>query len=148
MTEENRNEQDATEEPQVTGDTVATEQVESSDRSAGFAFGDDATEKYPIQVPAALAYAEANKYEYGPAFREVDITWNVISAEPMSNDIVRVRIDFMPTTGFRGDPGVEYMDVDAGGAILARRQLSIPKENSPVMLMGITAASVLIACCQ
>ena len=59
--------------------------------------------------------------------------------------MVRVRLEFIPTSGFRGDPGSEYMDIDAGGAVLARRQLSVPKENKPFMLMGITAFSVILA---
>jgi hypothetical protein len=145
MTEENRTEEDATAESQETDDAAATENTEAKTESPGFAFGEDASNKYPEKVQAALEYAAANKYEYGPSLRDAEISWSVISAEPMSNDIVRVRIEFMPTSGFRGDPGSEYMDIDASGAILARRQISIPKENKPVMLMGITAASVLIA---
>ena len=144
MTEENRTEQEATEESQTTEETVAAENAETTDTSAGFAFGDDAAKSYPNQVKAALEYAEANKYEYGP-LREAELNWNVISAEPMANDIVRVRIEFMPASGFRGDPGSEYMDVDAGGAILARRQVTKPKENSPVILLGVTAFSVILA---
>jgi hypothetical protein len=92
-----------------------------------------------------LDYAAANKYEYGPRLRDAEINWNVISAEPMSNDIVRVRLEYSLVTGFRGEPGVEYMDIDAGGAVLARRQISTPKENKPVMLMGVTALSVVLA---
>ncbi|MCH8230028.1 MAG: DUF4352 domain-containing protein [Chloroflexi bacterium] len=56
-----------------------------------------------------------------------------------------MRLEYSPTTSFRGDPGIEYLDVDPGGAILARRQVRVPKENKPVVLMGITAFSVVLA---
>jgi hypothetical protein len=147
MTEENRNEQAAADESQETEDSVAdaVETNESSSASPGFQFGEDAVKAYPSQVKAALDYAADNKYEYGPRLRNAELKWEIISVEPMSNDIVRVRIEFMLTSGFRGDPGIEYMDIDAGGAILARRQVSVPKENQPVILMGITAFSVVLA---
>ena len=109
------------------------------------ALGDEATERFPSQVRAALEFAAANKYEYGPRLRNADLTWDVMSAESMTNDIVRVRIEFAPTSGFRGDSGIEYMDVDANGAILARRQIRTPKENTPVVLVGITAVSIILA---
>jgi hypothetical protein len=86
-----------------------------------------------------------NQYEYGPRLHDVELTWDVVSAEAMVNDIVRVRLQYSPATSFRGDPGVEYMDVDPDGAILARRQVRVPKENKPVVLMGITALSVVLA---
>lgn len=146
MTEENRNEQVAEDESSdQVEDSPAAEATESAGESAGASLGGDAIEKFPRQVQAALDYAEENAYEYGPALRNTDIAWDVISAESMANDIVRVRIGFAPVSGFRGDPGVEYLDVDSDGAILARRQISIPKENRPVVLMGITAFSVVLA---
>lgn len=145
MTEENQNEQGADENSQVAEDSPDTYVAELNNESIGFAFGSDAMDKYPAQVRAALTYAADNKYAYGPRFRNGEINWNVVSVEPMSNNIARVRIEFVPASGFRGDPGVEYMDVDASGAVLARRQISIPKENNPAMLMGITAFSVVLA---
>jgi hypothetical protein len=145
MTEENQNEQGADENSQVTEDSPKSYVADLNGESKGFAFGDDALTKYPTYVRAALDYAAENKYAYGPRFRNSEIKWNVISVEPMSNNIARVRVEFVPASGFRGDPGVEYMDVDAGGAVLARRQISIPKESSPVMLAGITAFSVVLA---
>jgi hypothetical protein len=145
MTEENRTEQDATENTQPAEDTVGAESNEPETAAPSFAFGDDAAVQYPLQVGAALEYAAANKYEYGPRLRNAELNWNVVSAEPMANEIVRVRLEFVPTSGFRGDPGSEYMDIDAGGAVLARRQISTPKENSPVVLMGVTAFSVILA---
>ncbi|MBN4064296.1 hypothetical protein JYU04_01020 [Dehalococcoides mccartyi] len=148
MTEENRTEQDAAEEsqePQGAEESTAEANVEPESTSAGFAFGDEAVSSYPNQVKAALEYAAANKYDYGPSIRDADLNWNVISVEPMANDIARVRIGYMPVSGFRGDPGSEYMDVDASGGVLARRQISIPKENSPMVLMGVTAFSVVLA---
>ncbi|MCZ6539558.1 MAG: DUF4352 domain-containing protein [Chloroflexi bacterium] len=63
----------------------------------------------------------------------------------MANDIVRVRLEYSPTRSFRGEAGIEYLDVGPGGAILARRQVRVPTENKPVALMGITAFSVVLA---
>lgn len=146
MTEENRTEQNAAEEPQTTDEnTAVSASAEPAVELASFEFGEEATKSFPSQVSAALEYARANKYEYGPRLRDADLTWNVVSAERMAGDIVRVRLEFMPISGFRGDPGSEYMDIDAGGAVLARRQLSVPKENKPFVLMGITAFSVILA---
>ena len=146
MTEENRNEQVAEDESSdEIEDSVAAATAEPTGESEQASMGVDAIENFPMQVQAALNYAEENSYEYGPALRNTKIKWDVISAESMSDDIVRVRIGFAPVSGFRGDPGVEYLDVDLNGAILARRQISIPKENKPVVLMGFTAVSVLIA---
>ena len=146
MTEENRTEQDAAEESQMTNeDTAVSEDAKPAVGLASFEFGEEAVKSFPIHVSGALEYARANKYEYGPRLRDAELTWNVVSAEKMAGDMVRVRLEFIPTSGFRGDPGSEYMDIDAGGAVLARRQLSVPKENKPFMLMGITAFSVILA---
>lgn len=151
MTEENRNEQETGERPQTpTGESVPppvpeAAATERADVPVAMAMGKEASTTFPGQVRAALEYAAENKYEYGPRLRDAELTWDVVSAETMANDIVRVRLEYSPTTSFRGDPGVEYMDVDAGGAILARRQVRVPRENKPLMLMGITAFSVVLA---
>jgi hypothetical protein len=147
MTEENRNEQAAADESKEAEDSVtdAVEITEVSTASPGFQFGEDAVKAYPSQVKAALDYAADNKYEYGPLLREVELKWDVISVEPMADDIARVRLEFKPTSGFRGDAGIEYMDIDASGAILVRRQVRVPKANQPMMLMGFTAFSVILA---
>jgi hypothetical protein len=146
MTEENRTEQNSAEESQVTEeDKAVSASKEPAVDLASFEFGEEATKNFPSQVSAALKYAGANKYEYGPRLRDAELTWNVVSAERMAGGIVRVRLEFMPTSGFRGDPGSEYMDIDSGGAVLARRQISIPKENKPFILMGIATFSVILA---
>jgi len=147
MTEENRNEMENAEEPQTAAADAAPEATDSQqqDTAPGIARGADATVAFPEQVRAALEYADANRYEYGPRLRDVELTWDVISAESMVNEIVRVRLEYSPATSFRGDPGIEYMDVDPAGVILARRQVRVPKENKPVVLMGITAFSVILA---
>ena len=119
--------------------------VGPADAPTTIARGEDASALFPGQVRAALEYAAANQYEYGPRLHDVELTWDVVSAEPMANAIVRVRLEYSPTTSFRGDPGIEYMDVDPGGAILARRQIRVPKENRPVVLMRITTFSVILA---
>ena len=146
MTEENRNEQVAEDQSSdEVEDSTAAETTEPEVESQQASLGVDAINIFPMQVQAALDYAKDNVYEYGPAFRDTEISWDVISAESMSDEIVRVRIEFAPVSGFRGDPGVEYMDVDSDGIILARRQVSIPKESKPLALMGITAFSVVLA---
>jgi len=146
MTEENKTEQDVADASQVAEeDTAVSASVEPVVESTNFEFGEEAVKSFPSQVVAALEYAKTNKYAYGPGLRDADLTWNVVSAERMAGDIVRVRLQFMLTSGFRGDPGLEYMDIDAGGAVLSRGQLSIPKENKPFVLMGITAFSVILA---
>ena len=147
MTEENRNEQESADGPQASEEESAKNETVETDEPtrASFAFGKDAEINYPGQVRAALEYAKENQYEYGPRLRDVELSWDVVSVEPMSNDIARVRLEYSPTTSFRGDPGSEYMDIDSGGAILARRQIQVPKENKPVVLMGITAFSVVLA---
>jgi len=140
MTEDNRAKEESA------GQNVrSAEQMEPAMDTETVALGDRAVERFPTQVRSALEYAASNKYEYGPRLRNAELTWDVVSAESMTNDIVRVRIEFAPTSGFRGDSGIEYMDVDASGAILARRQIRTPKENTPVVLIGITGVSVILA---
>lgn len=144
MTEENRNEQGSSEEPQGSGEG-ATPEVADAGVPVAMVLGDQAKIVFARQVQAAIEYAGANKYEYGPRLRDSDLKWDVVSAETMANDIVRVRLEYSPITSFRGDAGIEYMDVDASGAILARRQIRVPKENKPYFLMGITAFSLILA---
>ena len=153
MTEENRNEnaeapQTSTSEPAPEAGVPGAPEATESNRvgiTVAIARGKEASATFPEQVRAALEYAAANQYEYGPGLRDVELTWDVVSAESMANAIVRVQLQYSPTTSFRGDPGLEYVDVDPGGAILARRQIRVPKENRPVALMGITAFSVILA---
>lgn len=107
--------------------------------------GEDARRAYPAQVEAALAYAAENKYEYGPKFRNLELTHTVVNARLMTRDIVRVTIEYRPKSKFSGASGSEYFDVDSSGAILARRQIRVPKESMPWVLMGIATLSVLAA---
>lgn len=107
--------------------------------------GDAAWEKFPAQVEAAITYAGANKYDYGPKFRNLELEYTVTSAVPVTDDITRVVLSSRPTTKFRGDSGSEYLDVDLNGDILARRQIRIAKESMPWILMGIATLSVIAA---
>jgi hypothetical protein len=158
MTEENRNENEEESPESSDNPDIPNNQQDSAGESAPeppetsqpgtaavISRGSDASDAFPDQVRAALEYAAANQYEYGPRLQDVELSWDVVSVEPMANDIVRVRLEYSPTSSFRGDSGIEYMDVDSGGAILARRQIRMPKENKPVALMGITAFSVILA---
>ena len=73
MTEENRTEQDAAEESQVTAeDTAVSEDAKPAVESASFEFGEEAAKSFPVQVSGALEYARANKYEYGPRLRDAE----------------------------------------------------------------------------
>ena len=155
MTEQNQNEKEPVEEAQSSNDESVPEAVATDTSETGpggspvpdavISKGEDAATMYPVQVKAALDYAAENQYEYGPSVRDVELTWDVLFAEPMASGIVRIQLEYSPTSSFRGNPGTEYLDVDEGGAILARRQLRTPKENQPVVLMGITAFSVILA---
>ncbi len=143
MTEEKNDEiqQDADSRDESTADSIDA----NAQPNDVIVTGDEAREYYSAQIDAAIKYAGNNRYEYGPRMRETELKWDVSTVERMANDIVRVSLEYSPTEGFRGDPGTEYLDVDANGEILARRQTRVPKENKPVVLMGITAFSVVLA---
>ncbi len=111
--------------------------------SENFIEGDVARDSHPTEVVAALRYASENKYDYGPKLRDADLQWDVNGIEPMGNGISRVFIDYTPSASFRGLSGSEYIDVDAGGAVLARRQIRVPKQNLPVVLIALTAVSLI-----
>ena len=92
MTEDNRAKEESA------GQNVrSAEQMEPATDTETVALGDRAVERFPTQVRSALEYAASNKYEYGPRLRNAELTWDVVSAESMTNDIVRVRIEFAPT---------------------------------------------------
>lgn len=107
--------------------------------------GEAAREAFPVQVDAALSYAAENKYAYGPALSKKDLAHTLVGAQEMPGGIVRVHIDFTPATRFRGAAGREYLDVDANGGILARRQVRTPREDKPWVLIGVATFSVLLA---
>ncbi len=108
-----------------------------------FIEGDEARDAFPTEVAAALRYAEENKYEYGPKLRDADLQWEVNGVESMDGGISRVYIDYAPSTAFRGSSGSEYVDVDASGAVLARRQIRVPKQALPVVLIALTVVSLI-----
>ena len=98
---------------------------------------------HPTEVAAALRYAAENKYDYGPKLRDADLQWDVNGIEPMGNGISRVFIDYTPSASFRGLSGSEYIDVDSGGAVLASRQIRVPKQNLPTVLIALTVVSLI-----
>lgn len=108
-------------------------------------FGDDARNEFPSQIENALTYAVENKYEYGPKFRDVELDYEVIEIRSMNEGIMRVTLQYTPKEKFRGKPGLEYMDVGGEGNILARRQIRIPKENLPWVLISAAGISVILA---
>ena len=111
--------------------------------SGDYVEGDEARDAYPNEVAAALQYAADNKYDYGPKLRDADLQWDVNRAEPLEGGITRVFVDYTPSTSFRGSSGSEYFDVDASGAVQARRQISVPRQNLPVVLIALTVVSLL-----
>ena len=114
-----------------------------ADRGEDFIEGDAARDAYPTEVAAAIRYAEENKYDYGPKLRDADLQWDVNGVEPMGEGISRVFIDYTPSASFRGSSGSEYIDVDASGSVLARRQIRVPKQNLPVVLIALTVVSIV-----
>ncbi len=116
--------------------------VEAS-TSENFIEGDAARDAHPTEVAAALQYAEQNKYDYGPKLRDADFQWEINGVATMDNGISRVFIDYTPSASFRGSSGSEYIDVDSSGTVLARRQLRVPKQNLPVVLIALTVVSLV-----
>ena len=123
-------------------DAPETPDVSDASKSESYVVGDAARDAYPTEVSAALQYAAANKYDYGPKLREADLEWEVNGVEPMEGGISRVFVDYAPDS-FRGSSGSEYFDVDASGAVLARRQIRTPKQNMPVVLIALTVVSLI-----
>ncbi len=111
--------------------------------SENFIEGDAARDAHPTEVAAALHYAEQNKYDYGPKLRDADFQWEINGVATMDSGISRVFIDYTPSASFRGSSGSEYIDVDSSGTVLARRQLRVPKQNQPVVLIALTVVSLV-----
>ena len=111
--------------------------------SENFIEGDAARDSHPTEVEAALRYVAENKYDYGPKLRDADLQWDVNGIEPMDNGISRVFINYTPAASFRGSSGSEQIDVDSGGAVLARRQIRVPKQNLPAVLIALTVVSLV-----
>lgn len=112
-------------------------------QSENFIEGDAARDAYPTEVAAALQYASENKYDYGPKLREADLQWDVNGVEPLEGGISRVFVDYAPSASFRGSSGSEYFDVDASGGVLARRQIRVPKQSLPIVLIALTVVSLI-----
>jgi hypothetical protein len=102
---------------------------------------DEAQSAYPGQTRAALEYAAANKYAYGPKYGKLDLVWKLIGAEPRPNDTVRVYLEFRPAT-FRGKSGAEYIDVSLAGTVTSRRTTRVPAEDAPWVLIALALLSL------
>ena len=126
-------------------DTLGDQAEDPAGTDGGAVLGDAAREAFPSQVAAALAYAADNKYDYGPRFSKRNLAYEVAGAEPMGGGLTRVQLEYRPANSFRGASGTEYLDVDESGSVRARRQVRIPKESLPWVLMGIAAVSVILA---
>lgn len=126
-------------------DAVVADQVADPRSDSDESVSDAAWKAFPVQVQAAIDYAAANRYDYGPKFRNLELDYTVTSAESVSDDITRVVLAYRPKTRFRGDSGSEYLDVDLSGDVLARRQIRIAKESMPWVLMGLAMLSIIAA---
>ena len=69
--------------------------------------------------------------------------WEIAGASELGNGILRIFIDYTPLKSFRGRSGSEYVDIAPDGSVVARRQLRVPRENLPYVLIGLAAASVV-----
>ena len=104
---------------------------------------DEVRSRHPLAVDAALEYVQANRYDYGPRLRGADMEWEIAGASELGNGILRIFIDYTPLKSFRGRSGSEYVDIAPDGSVVARRQLRVPRENLPYVLIGLAAASVV-----
>lgn len=123
----------------TTGDSVELD-IRASDPS-----GDDAWKAFPKQVQAAITYASSNTYDYGPRFRNLELEYEVLSARLMDDEITRVVLEYKPKSKFKGASGSEYLDVDQKGVVQARRQIVVPKESMPWLLIGVASLSLIAA---
>ena len=99
--------------------------------------------QYPKLADAALEYVKGNRYDYGPRLRGVDMDWEITGGSEAGDGILRIFIEYTPLKSFRGRSGSEYVDLGPHGTVVARRQLRVPKENLPYVLIGLAAASVV-----
>ena len=141
MTEEKRDQETESKGPEQDTDTGP---VPVEDGDGGPAEVPE-RELFPVQEDIALQYVADNKYAYGPRLSKVDMEWSVLAAESLAGGIVRVTIEYRPSESFRGTTGSEYVDVNQRGVVLARRQLRVPRENLPWVLIGLAVFSVLVA---
>ena len=119
------------------------EETTGSDIATGQLTADEARARFPAHVDAALKFVQDNRYDYGPKLRDVEMNWQVAGATELDDSLTRIFIDYSPLKAFRGRSGSEYVDVDSEGSVVARRQVRVPKENLPFVLIGLAAASVI-----
>ena len=144
MTEENRDRDTESQGPEQDAAADAGPVV-AEDVDGGSPPEEPDRERFPLQEDAALKYVADNKYAYGPRLSKIDMDWIVTAAEYMGARIVRVTIEYVPIKSFRGTSGSEYVDVDEDGVVLARRQVRVPRENKPWVLIGLAAISIIAA---
>lgn len=125
----------------ITQHSPAADAISEDDES--YLEGEEARKAFPTQVAAALSYAADNKYDYGPKLRNAQLQWDIDRVELQDSGIARVYLRFRPSESFRGEAGSEYLDIDSDGAVLARRQLHLPKEQLPILLIGLAVVSLI-----
>ncbi len=107
--------------------------------------GDEARSAFPAQVQQAMAYAQANRYAYGPKFSKLDLTLDVTGAERRPDGAVRVMLSFRPAKQFRGRAGSESVDIRNDGTVTARSVTHVPREDLPWVLIALAVISVMAA---
>lgn len=125
--------------PGASADTDASADPDAE----GWLSPDEVREQLPAYAELALEFVAANRYDYGPKLRDVEMEWTLAGASVAGDPTTRIFIDYRPLQRFRGRSGSEYVDIDAGGAVVARRQVRVPKENLPYVLMGLAAVSIV-----
>ena len=101
-------------------------------------------ERYASQVDAALSYAAANLYDYGPGFSKKLMTRNAVDVVEAESGTVRVFIEYR-LDNEQKNAGLEYVDVSPEGSVLARRQVKTLQKKQPWFLIGVTAFSIICA---
>lgn len=123
--------------------TGLADESADSESEPGRLTADEARAQYPALVDDALKFVQGNRYDYGPKLRDVDMDWQVAGAQELDDSTTRIFIEYSPLKAFRGRSGSEYVDFDASGSVVARRQVRVPKENLPFVLIGLAVASVV-----
>jgi len=127
---------------------MTTEKPENNKSSADKFDSNQSSESNEVsesQKKIALEYVASNKYDYGPSIRSRELEWEIDNSETYESGIVRVFINYKLKNASGRETGREYVDIDAGGNVLARRQLKTLKESRPLILIGITIISILVA---
>ena len=96
------------------------------------------------QEEAAIAFARDNRDSYPKRYRNKELQFSVVNAEPRDDGNMLVRLIYRPSGNFSGRPGEELILIAPNADVIERTQIHAPRENFPWVL-GITAVAVLLA---